>query len=321
VISLLRNLAIGIACFASINAYAKHASPEKLEKSNSSVQVKKAADGSPHAGKMTDADAAKKAAPKRTAVQTDNPAASQQADGADLTEQTGEEALILTAIDPDVEPGECVNEETDEKQPARRETSRDDYLISQIQNVLPELHAVEPGIYFSADPNNLDLLWPVETRTISSAWGPRVRRTSTVVKTPNGGKRRVYKTYNSVHKGIDLTAPLGHSIFAAMDGRVSSVGRERKLGNFVKIDHGNGVETVYGHNSANLVKAGDFVRRGQIIARVGNTGHSTGPHVHFEVRINNQQVNPGPWLNDTDEISAEILAHNEKFQLRGRSRQ
>jgi murein DD-endopeptidase MepM/ murein hydrolase activator NlpD len=166
--------------------------------------------------------------------------------------------------------------------------------------------------------DSLDLLWPVETRTISSAWGPRVRMMTTVVKTP-AGSRRVSKPYTSSHKGIDFTAPLGHGVFAAMDGRVSRVGRGRALGNFVAIDHGNGVETVYGHNSANLVKAGDAVLRGQIIARVGNTGHSTGPHVHFEVRIDGRQVNPMPMLNDTEAISVEMAEHNEGFLRRGKA--
>jgi murein DD-endopeptidase MepM/ murein hydrolase activator NlpD len=173
----------------------------------------------------------------------------------------------------------------------------------------------DASIFFSADPASLDLLWPVETRTISSAWGPRVRYVRTVVKDRHGNKRRISRPYNSVHKGIDFTAPLGHSVFAAMDGQISEAGRNKKLGNYVRIYHGNGVETVYGHNRANLVKVGDLVRRGQIIARDGSTGRSSGPHVHFEVRINNQQINPMPWLNDGEEIPAEILALNDELQI------
>jgi murein DD-endopeptidase MepM/ murein hydrolase activator NlpD len=99
-----------------------------------------------------------------------------------------------------------------------------------------------------------------------------------------------------------------------MDGRVVEAGRHRHLGRFIKIDHGNGLETLYGHNSANLVAVGDAVRRGQIIGKVGSTGRSTGPHVHFEVRINSVQVNPAPWLNDTEELSAEILAYNQTIR-------
>jgi murein DD-endopeptidase MepM/ murein hydrolase activator NlpD len=191
-------------------------------------------------------------------------------------------------------------------------------LLSQVQHVMPEPGVAEPAEpghnpRMFADPDNLDLLWPVETRTISSAWGPRIRTTTVVIKTSNGN-RRVRRPYTSTHKGIDLTAPLGFSIFAAMDGRIIEVGRDKHLGRFIKIDHGNGVETLYGHNSANLVAVGDSVLRGQIIGKVGSTGRSTGPHVHFEVRIKGQNVNPGPWLNDTEELSAEILAYNEKVR-------
>jgi murein DD-endopeptidase MepM/ murein hydrolase activator NlpD len=198
-------------------------------------------------------------------------------------------------------------------------------LVAQLQSIMPSANSDahpsapldidgDPAPFSFADPDNLDFLWPVGTRTISSAWGPRVRTTTVVIKSPNGN-RRVRRPYTSDHRGIDLTAPKGHSIFAARDGRGSSIGRNSKLGNYVKIDHGNGVETIYGHNSVNLVATNDIVRRGQIIGRVGSTGRSTGPHLHFEVRINDQPINPAPWLNDTEEISAEILAHNEKFLL------
>ncbi|MDR0498512.1 MAG: M23 family metallopeptidase [Holophagales bacterium] len=198
------------------------------------------------------------------------------------------------------------------------------FLASQVQGILPESNSeetvdFEPYIFLPADPNNFDLLWPVETRTISSAWGPRVRTSVTVVKTPYGN-RQIRKPYNSIHKGIDLTAPIGHGIFAAMDGTVIAVGNNKKLGKFVRIDHGNDVETVYGHNSENLVEIGDMVRRGQIIAKVGSTGHSTGPHVHFEVLINKQQVNPAPLLNDSEEIPAEIIAYNDNFLSSNRNR-
>jgi murein DD-endopeptidase MepM/ murein hydrolase activator NlpD len=215
--------------------------------------------------------------------------------------------------------------ETPEKTgaPAQRASLDETSLASVVHSFMAEAAPRGEGgpnamALLDAEPGGLDLLWPVETRTISSAWGPRVRTMTTVVKTPTGSKR-VSKPYTSSHKGIDFTAPLGHGVFAALDGRVSRVGRGGKLGNFVVIDHGNGVETVYGHNSANLVQAGDVVLRGQIIARVGNTGHSTGPHVHFEVRIDGRQVNPMPLLNDTEGVSAEMAEYNERFLGRGKT--
>jgi len=149
-------------------------------------------------------------------------------------------------------------------------------------------------------------MWPVETRTISSGWGPRRRTSTVVVKTPEG-YQRISKPYTGSHKGIDFPAPQGYGVFAAMEGRVSAVGRNRTMGNFVAIDHGGGIETFYGHNKTNLVAVGEMVARGQIIATVGSTGRSTGPHVHFEVRVNGQQVNPAPFLNDEEELSPEMV--------------
>jgi murein DD-endopeptidase MepM/ murein hydrolase activator NlpD len=98
------------------------------------------------------------------------------------------------------------------------------------------------------------------------------------------------------HSGIDIAAPLGTSIRAALAGTVTFVGWQGAYGNMIDIDHGNGVSTRYAHNSANLVTVGQEVNAGDIIARVGNTGRSTGPHVHFEVRINGQARNPLNYL-------------------------
>ncbi len=157
-----------------------------------------------------------------------------------------------------------------------------------------------------ADRDHLDLIWPVETRSISSAWGPRMR--SRVVRVKNHRKKRV--RYRGRHKGVDLNAPMGTSVFAALDGQVVAVGRHRQYGKFVTIDHGNGIVTHYGHHRLNLVEVGDVVRRGQKIAEVGRTGNATGPHLHFELRVDGSQCNPLPFLDDEEEISAEVMAMN-----------
>ncbi len=169
----------------------------------------------------------------------------------------------------------------------------------------------EPVGFDLADPNNLDLLWPVETRTVSSGFGPRMRSRVKVVAARKSGKnRRIRVPYRGDHRGIDLNAPKGTDVFASMDGRVVFVGRERAMGNYVILDHGNGVETVYGHNTRNFVQVGEVVRRGQKIAEVGRTGRATGPHVHFELRLNGTRINPMPYLNDVEAIPEEILAQN-----------
>jgi hypothetical protein len=121
-------------------------------------------------------------------------------------------------------------------------------------------------------------IWPVQG-PITSAFGPR--------NAPG---------LEGFHTGIDIAVPEGSPVTATADGVVSSAGEEGGYGLAVHIDHGAGVETLYGHNSMLLVSPGQRVRAGQVIALSGNTGHSTGPHLHFEVRIDGRPVDPTPYL-------------------------
>lgn len=94
------------------------------------------------------------------------------------------------------------------------------------------------------------------------------------------------------HEGVDISAPRGTPILAAAKGRVSFAGRRSGYGVSVELDHGYGYSTVYGHASEVLVRAGQEVQRGDIIARVGRTGVATSPHLHYEVRVGTRPVNP-----------------------------
>ena len=105
------------------------------------------------------------------------------------------------------------------------------------------------------------------------------------------------------HAGLDFKGPTGAPIYSAANGRVAFVGRRPGYGNCVEIDHGNGLRTRYAHMSAFRAKAGQSVRAGQLIGAVGSTGRSTGPHLHFEVRLHGQPVNPRPFL----EIAPNVL--------------
>lgn len=109
------------------------------------------------------------------------------------------------------------------------------------------------------------------------------------------------------HSGIDFSVPYGSPVFATGEGRVIFAEIYPGLGKTVAIDHGFGMMTRYGHNSALAVKVGDFVRRGQKIARAGNTGRSTGVHVHYEVWINGQAIDPEPFLFDSFSKPAQVL--------------
>ncbi len=100
------------------------------------------------------------------------------------------------------------------------------------------------------------------------------------------------------HKGLDLAAKTGTPIHVAEDGIVTYVGWYYGYGNFVKVQHASGYETCYGHCSAFNCSVGDTVSQGDVIAYVGSTGNSTGPHVHFEIRIDGVQYNPEPFLSE-----------------------
>ncbi len=140
-------------------------------------------------------------------------------------------------------------------------------------------------------------LWPVYG-WMTSRFGPR--------RSPFGGKARF-------HDGLDIAAPWGTTVKAAGDAVVKYAGYKGGLGKTVILDHGFGIQTVYGHNSKLLVKEGDTVGRGKQIAAVGNTGHSTGPHLHFEVRVDGVAVDPMTYLPPRTELTkSEVLSSKKK---------
>lgn len=98
------------------------------------------------------------------------------------------------------------------------------------------------------------------------------------------------------HTGIDIAAPSGSPVYATQPGTVAYSGRYANYGNIVVIKHDNGLQTLYGHNQALWVRPGQRVVQGQMIASVGSSGRSTGPHLHFEVHRSNQYVNPIDYL-------------------------
>jgi murein DD-endopeptidase MepM/ murein hydrolase activator NlpD len=107
------------------------------------------------------------------------------------------------------------------------------------------------------------------------------------------------------HPGLDFKGPFGAPIYAAARGRISFVGQRSGYGNCVEVDHGNGLITRYAHMSAFRTKVGTKVEAGQLIGQIGSTGRSTGPHLHFEVRINDRAVNPRPFLEAAPHVLEE----------------
>jgi murein DD-endopeptidase MepM/ murein hydrolase activator NlpD len=123
--------------------------------------------------------------------------------------------------------------------------------------------------------------WPVDG-TVTSGFGERAN--------PMGAG-------TDFHPGIDIAADEGTPIRASAGGRVVSAGPDGGYGNLVVVDNGNGVTTRYGHCSQIFARVGQSVDAGSIIAAVGSTGHSTGPHLHFEVRVNDKPVDPAGVLS------------------------
>lgn len=102
------------------------------------------------------------------------------------------------------------------------------------------------------------------------------------------------------HDGIDFAGKMGSDIISVASGVVVTSGVKNGYGNVVEVNHGNGFSTRYGHCSKNLVKVGDVVKKGQVIALMGSTGRSTGPHVHFEVYKNGRTVDPSSYIHRTN---------------------
>ena len=103
-----------------------------------------------------------------------------------------------------------------------------------------------------------------------------------------------------MHKGLDFAGPIGTDIYAVAGGVVSFVGEKPGYGNVVEVDHGDGLVSRYAHLNATSAKQGTVIKKGELVAWLGNTGRSTGPHLHLEVLKQGEQVNPRDYLG-TDE--------------------
>ncbi len=192
-------------------------------------------------------------------------------------EALGSELLSLA----DMQDGEFSFDATDCRQ---FDASRDNLslLNSELDHIEDSLSALTD---IFSDRRVARLAWPsgvplygASQHSITSRFGAR--------------RGRYSENAAGVHKGLDLGAAFGSPVLAMGSGVVTFSGQNGAYGNLVEIDHGNGFVTRYGHNSENLVRVGALVNRGQMIARVGSSGRSTGPHVHVEVRSHGKPINP-----------------------------
>lgn len=127
---------------------------------------------------------------------------------------------------------------------------------------------------------------------------PSIRPTSGWLTSGFGYRRSPFTGLKTFHKGVDISAPIGTPIIAPADGVVIFVGRQDNYGKMLVIQHGYGITTRYGHISNTSLKVGNNVKRGYQVATVGNTGRSTGPHLHYEVRLNGIPTDPIKYFLD-----------------------
>lgn len=215
----------------------------------------------------------------------------EQTDNAGVNGQGGEEVPFEAALDGGTgildfeyladEPGEDENPEplmaTDVKYGLfwlDQQTVRQLRLLDRLEKV-----AGERVGRWAATPS----IWPVKG-PVSSKFGPRI--------SPFTGKK-------AFHAGVDISAPRGEEILAPAKGRVVVAAYDSRMGNFIRINHRNGIETTYGHLSKILIRYGQEVKRGDVLGRVGSTGRfSTGPHLHYQVAVNDKVVDPLQYILD-----------------------
>ncbi|MGL5838622.1 MAG: M23 family metallopeptidase [Sphingorhabdus sp.] len=137
---------------------------------------------------------------------------------------------------------------------------------------------------------------PVEVMRMTSQYGYRTD--------PFQGRRKN-------HKGLDIAGPIGTPIYATADGTVGRAQWVSGYGKYIEIEHGNAIQTRYGHLSAMNVYSGQRVRKGDVIGFMGSTGRSTGSHLHYEVRIAGEPINPASFLESATNMSKSLIAGND----------
>lgn len=143
-----------------------------------------------------------------------------------------------------------------------------------------------------------ELLAAMRERRQTLLHTPSIWPTDGWVTSRFGYRRSPFSGRREFHKGLDISCPRGTPVYATANGTVTAAGRMRGYGVYVAIDHGGGITTRYGHNQKVVAQKGQVVKRGDIVAYSGNTGRSTGPHLHYEVRLNGLPVNPMRYILD-----------------------
>lgn len=188
-------------------------------------------------------------------------------------------------------------------------------------NVVPSSAEIEAPILGAADP---------QFRALFKSWASVDKRATGQVAIPSitpvesyrmtsayGYREDPFKGRRANHKGLDMAAPIGTPIYATADGIVGRSQWVSGYGKYIEINHGGEIQTRYGHMSKLLVEANEYVKRGQMIGLMGSTGRSTGSHLHYEVRIEGQPVNPMTFMQSDGYLLAMQDRDNEEKALGG----
>ncbi len=172
-------------------------------------------------------------------------------------------------------------------------------LAQKHNNLIREMHKQVNRIYINTEKqseNYMELLRLLEKKKNLLASTPSIMPTMGTRTSKFGYRLSPFTGLKEFHAGLDIANRRGTKVFATANGKISYAGKRMFIGNEVLIDHGHGIVTKYGHLSKILVKAGSRIKRGDVIGLMGSTGRSTGPHVHYEVRVNGIPVNPEKYI-------------------------
>lgn len=234
-----------------------------------------------------------------------------------ITNIDDEDRAVRLAMGPEPKAGEAVpelNQPLDQRGPASEYFSKDSLFLQRppLDELKGELSKVSEKDYATLSIRIDRTVKETQLREqgILSLWEALSEKQSLLNATPNIKPARGWFTsrfgyridpFNNkavMHAGLDIAGPPGTPVYAPADGVVSYVGFEAGYGKLVSIDHGYGVVTRYGHNSRVFVELGQKVKRHDVISAIGNTGRSSGPHVHYEVRIHGVPVDPINYVLD-----------------------
>ncbi len=168
---------------------------------------------------------------------------------------------------------------------------------SLIREMHDELKQIDAAMVTQEDGFE-SLLKQIDDQKNLLASTPAITPARGTITSKFGYRKSPFTSKSEFHKGLDIGAPKGTPVVATADGTVSFAGNKGFLGKMVVIDHGHGMVTRYAHLNSYCVKDGAAVKRGDSIAKIGNSGRSTGPHLHYEVRLNGTPVNPSKYMLD-----------------------